>query len=466
MFRARLLQIHYNLVRFLDRSLSGKTINFRQIFAIIIPLLVDQTFIVLLTLLNTAMISSSGKTAVAAVSMVDSLNVFINSFLIALATGGTVVVAQNMGAGNKQGVSRAAAQAVAFVSVISLIIGVLAVGFNEQLLNLLFGGAERAVLDNARLYLIGSAITYPLVGIIESVSGALRGAGQTKPTLWLSLIKNGSYVLFTLLFLTILNLGIIGLVAALLISRALGMLCSVLYIRLKDRIFVFRFRYMMKPDLSMLKRVLLIGIPFAVEQMFFNGGKLITQTFIVLLGTNALTVNAICNSLSQLPQVGALACNLAVVTVVGQCVGQSNFKDARKYIRAFLIMGSLSILGLSVLLLPFLSPLIGLFSPDPKIVPDINTIIYITWLGASGLWPLSFITPSALRAAGDVHFTLIASLLTMWVIRVVLGYILGITLSFGIIGVWIAMVFEWGVRGVIFQIRLCSNKWHNHSMID
>ncbi|MDD2418428.1 MAG: MATE family efflux transporter, partial [Oscillospiraceae bacterium] len=465
MLRARFLQVHHRLVVFLDRSLSGETMNFKQIFAIILPLLVDQAFIVLLTLLNTAMVSSSGETAVAAVSMVDSLNVFILSMLIALATGGAVVVAQYMGSGNKQAVSRAAAQAVALVCAVSLVISVLIVGFSNQLLSLLFGGAEKAVLDNARLYLVGSGISYPLLGVIESISGVLRGAGKTKPTLWLSLIKNVSYVLFTLLFLTIFNLGIIGLVTALLISRLLGMVCSILYIRLKNTDFIFRLKDMLKPDYSMLRRVLLLGIPFAVEQMFFNGGKLITQTFIVVLGTNALTVNAISNSLATLPQVGVLACNLAVVTVVGQSVGHGNYKDARKYIRSFLVIGSLSALVLTLLLLPFLPSLIGLFSPVAEIVPDINTIIYMTWFGSAFLWALSFVAPSALRAAGDARFTLIVSLISMWLGRVVLGYILGITLSLGIAGVWIAMIIEWGLRGLVFQIRLHSNKWHNHSVL-
>lgn len=73
--------------------------------------------------------------------------------------------------------------------------------------------------------------------------------------------------------------------------------------------------------------------------------------------------------------------------------------------------------------------------------------------------------PSALRAAGDSNFTSITSLLSMWVLRVILGYVLAIPLKFGIMGVWVAMVTEWGVRGVIFWWRFRGEKWYRRKLI-
>ena len=463
--RAALLHVKQRAVKVLERHLSGESMDFRQVFAIIVPLLMDQAFIILLALLNTAMISASGEAAVAAVGMVDSLNIFIFNVFIALATGGTVIVAQYRGAGNSTAFSKAAAQTIAAVSLISFIIGLTVSGFHSQILSFLFGKAEQAVIDNARLYLIGSSISYTLVGVIEAVGGALRGVGATKATLWLSLIKNGTYVLFNVIFLNVLKMGVWGLVYSLLASRLLGMVCSLIYMRMIHNTIVFRFKDVIRLDFSMLKRILFIGIPFAAEQMFFNGGKLLTQTFIVLLGTNALTVNAICSSLSTLPQVGVLSCNLAAITVIGQCIGNRNYNDARKFVRSFLVLGSLSVVVIILILLPFLPSLIGLFSPSPTIIPSIKIIIYITWAATPLLWPASFITPSALRAAGDARFTLIAALTTMWLIRVVLGYVLGIILPFGITGVWIAMIIEWGVRSLIFHIRFRGGKWRNHNLL-
>ena len=186
LLRAKLLRVKQGAVCYLDRHLSGESMSFHQVIAIIVPLLVDQTFIVLLSLLNTAMISSSGDAAVAAVSMVDSLNIFILNVFIALATGGTVIVAQY-----KRKFRRLSKPRTGDICC-RLDIRIDKSGGNHffnPLLFLLFGRAEQAVFENAGYYLVGSSISYTLIAVIEAVSGVLRGIGNTKAVLWLSLIK-------------------------------------------------------------------------------------------------------------------------------------------------------------------------------------------------------------------------------------------------------------------------------------
>jgi len=98
--------------RFLEKYFSGESMDYRQMIALFIPILVDQAFVVGLNLVNTAMISSSGVAAVSAVNMIDSLNIFLISVFIAVSTGGTVVVAQYKGSGNDLMVSKATAGTV------------------------------------------------------------------------------------------------------------------------------------------------------------------------------------------------------------------------------------------------------------------------------------------------------------------------------------------------------------------
>ena len=68
------------------------------------------------------------------------------------------------------------------------------------------------------------------------------------------------------------------------------------------------------------------------------------------------------------------------------------------------------------------------------------------------LWPLSFVMPNALRAGGDVKFTLAVSVFSMWVFRIVFSYIFGGTMGLGAIGVWIAMVMDWLFRSVMYVV--------------
>lgn len=210
---------------------------------------------------------------------------------------------------------------------------------------------------------------------------------------------------------------------------------------------------------------MIIGIPFAAEQMFFNGGKLLTQTFIVQLGTLAITINAISGSISLVFQIGANALSIAIVTVVGQCIGRRNIEDARKFIKSFLWLSSIIFVIAAVILMPLFPWIVRLFSPPAEIIPEIFTLTVLIAIIQPFLWSISFIMPSALRAAGDSNFTSITAMLTMWLFRVILGYVLGIPLGLGIMGVWIAMVTEWGIRGSVFLWRFRGEKWYSRKLI-
>lgn len=439
--------------------------DYRQIIALFIPILIDQAFIVGLNLVNTAMISSSGVAAVSAVNMVDSLNIFLINVFVAVATGGTVVVAQYKGSGNDSMVSRASAATVTAVAMIALAIGLLIMGFHNPVLNVLFGTASAEVLGNARVYLIGSSISYVGIAVVQAVCGALRGIGKTRASLALSLIMNLLYVLLNIVFITLLHMGVMGMTIAVNIARYAGAACALYYLFKLDVTLHLRIRDLFHFPLSMLRKIMFIGVPFAAEQMFFNGGKLLTQVFIVSLGTYAIATNAISGSLAMVFQIPASAMSLAIVTVVGQCIGRGNIADARKFIKSFLWLGSISLALIGLILMPFFRPLVGLFDPPPEIVDDIFLVLLVNTLAQVPLWAISFILPSALRAAGDSKFTSITSMLTMWLFRVILGYILGITLNFGILGVWLAMNCEWGVRGAIFLWRFRGKKWYAHKLI-
>lgn len=439
--------------------------DYKQIIAIIIPIFVDQAFIILMSLLNTAMISSSGVAAVSAVSMVDSLNIFLVNVFVAVATGGTVIVAQYKGSGNQEMVSKAAAQAISAVAILSLSISAFVIVFHTPTLNLLFGNAEAEIFENARIFLIGSCISYPFIAIFQAVSGVLRGVAETKACLGLSLIMNLTYLGLNVLFITVFDMGVIGLVISMISARVLGMVVSLVYLLKYNQTLRFKIKNALKLNFSILKKIMFIGLPFAAEQMFFNGGKLLTQTFIVQLGTVAITVNAISGSISLLFQIGGSALSIAVVTVVGQCIGRREIEDARKFIKSFIGLSTVFFVVVTAIIMPLFPFIVRLFSPPEEMIPTIFSLMVLIAIAQPILWSLSFVMPSALRAAGDSKFTSMSSLLSMWLFRVILGYILGITLHLGIMGVWVAMVSEWSIRGFVFAWRFKGDKWYRHKLI-
>lgn len=449
----------------LHRSFSGESMDYRQMLSLFLPILIDQAFIFGLSLINTAMISSSGVAAVSAVNMVDSLNIFLVHVFTAVATGGTVVVAQYKGSGNDGMVARATAGSIASVTLLSFGIGLLMIGLHNPILRLLFGSASPDVMELSRIYLIGSSVSFIGLGVVQSVCGALRGMGKTRASMTLSLIMNVLYVALNVCFVTFLHMGVMGMTVALNIARFAGAACALYYLFKVDITLQLRIRDLLLVPVTMLRKIMFIGLPFAAEQMFFNGGKLLTQIFIVSMGTYAIATNAIASALASVLQIPASALSITIVTVVGQCIGRGNLEDARKFIKSFLWLGSVFLTLTSLLVMPLYLPLVSIFAPPAEIVDDIFWVILLTAIAQIPLWPISFILPSALRAAGDSRFTSIFSMLSMWLFRVIFGYLLGITMGFGIFGVWLAMCCEWGVRGAIFLWRFRGKNWYRHRLI-
>ena len=88
------------------------------------------------------------------------------------------------------------------------------------------------------------------------------------------------------------------------------------------------------------------------------------------------------------------------------------------------------------------------------------TVSLIHGISAIFLWVPSFMIAAFLRAAGDARFTMLASMTTMWIVRVLLAYVLGKYMGYGVVGVWVAhAIVDWAVRSIVFFLRYRSSKW-------
>lgn len=375
-----------------------------------------------------------------------------------------MVVAQYKGSGNDRMVSQATAASVASVSLIALGIGLLLMGFHTPILNLLFGTASPEVLDNARIYLIGSSISYLGIAVVQAVCGALRGVGKTRASLMLSLIMNLLYVILNVVFINLLHMGVLGMTLAINIARYAGMVCALVYLFKVDTALRVRFRDLFRIPLTMLRRIMFIGVPFAAEQMFFNGETAHSGVY--------CQPRHLCHcDQCHCRLAGSGVSNSSQRAVAYYCNGgrpmywAGNVSEARKFIKSFLWIGSGSLALIALILMPLFHPLVSIFSPPSEIIDDLFVVLLVNSIAQVPLWAISFILPSALRAAGDSRFTSITSMLTMWLFRVIFGYILGIVLGYGVMGVWLAMNCEWAVRGGIFLWRFRGEKWFAHKLI-
>jgi putative MATE family efflux protein len=446
----------------LEKTLTSPLMTKKRIFSIMLPLFLDQITFVALNMFNYGMISSTGIMDVSAVGMVDALNNLICQFYLAVAMAGTVLVAKYSGANNPGMVSRSGVLSLVCALGVGIVLAFALGLFRGPVLVLIYGNADQKVLELAKIYLLGIALSSPGNAIINAGNGILRGMGETKSSLGVSLAANISYALLNLLFLPVMHLGVQGLVYALVISRLLG--CFFVWLFLSRRHFFLQMsvKASLKAAKELMGDLLQFALPYTVENLFFCGGLLAVQMIIVGFGTAAIAANTIASSVFALmSSAGDALCN-TTVTVVGQCMGKNSVKEAKHYVKVFLSFGSIVTCVLLGLVLLFFSPIIQMYGAPAEIRSTVFWLLFGSGIAYILFWPRSFMIPACLRTAGDVKFASLIILTSVWVVRVTACYLLAVVLNLGVYGAWGGMCFEWAVRSLIFTLRLRSEKWYKH----
>ena len=443
----------------------------KDVLKLAIPIMIEQTFVMLLGTCNTMMAGHIGEQAVSAIGMVDSINNMFISFFAALSVGATVVVAQQIGRNKPKKANETAKQAIVSGILVSLIITLLLWIFRIKLINVLYGSAEELVKIDAKLYLEFTLLTYPFIAIEQIANGILRGCGDTKTPMQITIFMNvinialGYTLIFGINTLSIPSFGIAGAAVAIAIARLIGTLIIMLVLFRGSKIIKLKKIFPFKFDMEIQKNIFNIGIPAGMEQVIFNAGKLIVQMFIVTMGTASIAANAISSSIAIMINVPGNSLCLAATTFVGQYVGRNDIKGAKSTLIYLTKFGTICLVSLGLIFIPISKWLASLDTNVPELI---NISASLTRSNSIALiaWGISFILSSGLKGAGDTRYTMLTAFIGMWIFRIFAGYILGIVLGIGVLGIWIAMYIDWIVRGLMYCFRLRGNNWLKHRISD
>ena len=432
---------------------------------LIIPLILEQTLAITVGMADTMMISSVGEAAVSGVSLVDMFNNLINSILAALATGGAVVTAQFIGAGNRDQACRSAKQLLYSVAVFTAAVSALVMIFHRPLLRLFFGQIEEDVMQNAITYLLISAVSYLFLAIYNSSAALFRSMGNSQITLKVSILMNIINISGNAICVYGLKLGVAGVAIPSLVSRAVAgeVLCMLLR-NPKNTVYLMKGKFHFEP--KVVKRILMIGIPNGIENGLFQLGRVLVVSIIAGFGTVQIAANGVANSLDGMGTIVGQAMSLAMITVIGQCVGAGDERQVRYYTKRLLGMTYLftAIVNSIILLsLPWILSLYGLSAETT----ELSYILVMIHNGvAIVLWPASFVLPNMLRACNDVKYTMVIAIFSMIAFRILGSYVIGVGMGYKAIGVWIAMVFDWIFRVIMFVGRYLRGTWRTYAGLD
>ena len=441
----------------------------KNVLKLAIPIMVEQTFVMLLGVCNTMMAGHIGAQAVSAIGMVDSINMLFISFFAALSVGATVVVAQQIGQEQSKKANETAKQAIVSGFILSAIISLLLWIFRVPLINVLYGAAEELVKSNAKLYIEFTLLTYPFVAIEQIANGILRGAGDTKTPMYISIFMNviniilGYILIYGVNSLYIPSFGIMGAAIAIAIARMIGTILIMIILFRGSKIIKLRRLFPFKFDMKIQKSIFNIGIPAGMEQVIFNTGKLIVQIFIVTMGTASIAANAIGMSISQIINVPGNALCLAATTLVGQYIGRNDIKGAKSTLMYLVKFTTVCLVSIGIIFVPIAEWVASLYTNVPEVIRLTGLLIRSNSIALLA-WAISFVLSSGLKGAGDTRYTMMTAFIGMWIFRIGLGYIIGIVLKFGILGIWIGMYVDWIVRGTLYLLRLRGNRWILHRL--
>ena len=426
---------------------------------LIIPIFMDQILIIIASIIATMMISYAGEAAVSAVSLIDMINMLLINVLAALTDGGAVIVSQYIGFRDKNKSCIAASQLFTIATIISIGIMGFVFIFHKPLLKILFGNVDHNVMNLAITYFVIYSISYPFLSIYDSGAALFSSIGNSRVPMIVSIVMNAINIVGNAIGIFVFNAGIVGIAISIIISRAFAALVMVyLSLNKKNKVFIsFSQIFTIKRD--MIIKILNIAIPNGIENGIVQLGRILLISIIALFGTDQIAANGITNSLVMISISFATAMNIAIVSVIGQCVGAGDYAQADFYTKKLLkitYIGTIVISLAEILLLPWI---LNLYTLSAEVTNLTYILVIIHNCLAIIFWPLSFTLPNSLRASGDVRFTMIVSISSMFILRISFGYILGIIFNLGVIGVWLAMGADWALRSIIYVLRFKNGKW-------
>ena len=444
---------------------DGLRFSNHDLVQLIGPLMLEQLLVVTVGMADTIMVSVNGEAAVSGISLVDQINILIIQVFAALATGGAVVASQYLGRRDPESARTSGRQLMYAMLALSLAVAVPSLVWNGHILTFVFGAAEPDVMAAAETYFWLSALSYPFIGIYNAGAALFRSMGNSRVSLFASAVMNVINIGGNAILIFIFKMGVAGAATASLASRAAAATLILWLLRSEHNPIHLRGILKVRLNGSILRSILRVGIPSGMENGMFQIGKLLVASLITSFGTVAITANAICNNIASFSNIPGSALGLAMITVIGQCVGARDYVQTRYYVRKLMWVSFAGIVTLNIVIFLISPLLVGMYGTG-KDTYDLALFV-IRFNCFCGLWWVpSFTMPNALRAAGDAKYTMVVSMISMWLFRVASSYVLGIWLGLGLFGVWAAMTIDWGVRAVVFMHRYFSGKWQNARVID
>ena len=446
--------LNHSVTRFFGQGLR------REVISITWPAFIELVMSTFFGMVDMIMVGRLSSAAIAAVGLTNQPFMLLLAIFAAVNVGTTTLVAWNIGAGKPNKASEVTRQIIVLNIILGILVSIIGIVLARWIV--LFMGAREDTLQDATVYFQIVSAGLMFQALTMGITAALRGAGQTKLPMYYNLGSNllnvfGNYVLIYGK-LGFPRLGVSGAAISTTLSRVVACIVG-LYIVYSGKAIIHigratRFRF----DFGIIKKVMSIGIPSALEQFVIQSGLMMFARTVSGLGTIHFAAHQIGLNISGLSFSSSMAFGVASTTLVGQSLGANDKEKARRCADVVHHMALVVAIFVGILFFLLSHPLARLYNKEAEVVVLAGMVLKILALIQPGQSTQLSIA-GALRGAGDTMYPLYASIFGIWIFRVFVAYVFVNVFNWGLVGAWVAFVLDQTTRALIVYFRFRSGKW-------
>jgi putative MATE family efflux protein len=427
------------------------------LLAIAWPIFIEQTLRILIGTVDTFMVAHVSDGAVAALGVANQFVVLALICFNFIGIGASVVITHHVGAGDRAGAEKIVTTAIAVNTWIGLGVGLIAAFFDAPLLRLM--QLPENLMVYAQPFLMWMGLTLFMEAMNTAIGASLRAHGHTRDAMVVTVCQNvlNVFLAATMLFgwFGIPPMGVLGVARATVISRACASIAF--WILLDRRLHVMlRARDFVTLKMERIKRILHIGLPAAGENLSYWVALMVVTSFAARLGAQSLATMTYTQNVQRLIILFSISLGLGTEILIGRLVGAGAFEEAYREVFKSVRTGLMIALGGMLAIAAAAPHLIGVFSKNPAIIAAGTVLLYWSVVYEPGR-VFNIVIINSLRATGDARFPVQIAVISQWCCCVPLCWFAA--RRFGLPGIWVAMLTEEWVRGLIMARRWKLRKW-------
>ena len=413
--------------------------TYKKIMNIALPAMAENFLQMLMGMVDNYLVASLGLIAISGVSVASNIITIYQAIFIALGAAISSLISKTLAQGDKENLAFHTTEAIKLTLLLSLLLGLISLLFGRQMLDLL--GTEKAVAEAGGLYLALVGGTIVLLGLMTSFGALVRVTRNPRFPMYVSLLTNVLNALLSGLGIYVFQLGIVGVALGTVLARLVGVVI------LWRELDFFKIRWSWGLDGELLR----LSLPAAGERLMMRAGDVVIIAIVVAFGTEAVAGNAIGEVLTQFNYMPIFGVSTATVMLVAHAVGEGDMRAVDLIRKRTFWLSFACMLPVALGIFAFGRPLTLLYTDNSGAITASLLVILFSLLGT----PMAVGTViyiAVWQGLGNARLPFFATTIGMWLIRIITGYLLGVTFGLGLPGVWAGTLLDNGFRWLFLKV--------------